>query len=334
MPQSAYARSNGIHHPAPGAYAASHPQPNGFGQPNGYRPSPSPYLQSPPAGVMTSSMKPSMKSQQEQMHQSQRNVTYDPHQNGFSRPPPPSTFANTATTPSNVQQVQASNGGQARDYASPHASAQFLVNSTPYANGKMPNMASSPTPSLSATQGQTCIRFSPSGQGTSANSHAYVPNDNQPAPSAYSPMKHASPPAAHARNSSNSNGHAPLNSQTSATRDLTKTSHSPVMGPRAPTLESSSPKAPAAGISPIKHDAPSQSSPNSMSRQADDLPTVEAQNYCGTVSTLPLTKQHPLSSPLPPASGGPSLAAAPALEPTVGTENCQGKALQPPVKRA
>lgn len=333
MLHNAYARSNGINHPAPSTYASSHQQPNGPAQqPNGYRPPAPSYLQSAPKGVTASPMEPSMSPQQQQIHRNQPAASYNPHQNGFARQRPPSSSLSAAMTPSNSQQARPFHEGQARTYAPSYGAPQSFSDTTPYTNGHMPNMASSPTPSLSATQGQTSVRFSPSGHNTSANGPAYVPNNNQPAPAAYSPMKHASPPAAHVRNFSNSNGQPLGNSQTPATVDPAQKSHSPVVGPHAPTLQSSSPKAPAAGISPVKHDLPPSSPPNSISRDVD-IPRPDIPDSSGTLSNLPPTKQHPSSSPLPPALGIPSLQSVPALKPNVGTENQQGKALQPPVKR-
>ena len=83
-------------------------------------------------------------------------------------------------------------------------------------NGDLPQFSSTspqtrPTPSLSATQGNTDVRFSPTAQPTPvspnrtssnllnlANSpgaaQAYSPSSGRPAPGASSPVKHASPP--------------------------------------------------------------------------------------------------------------------------------------------
>lgn len=185
-----------------------------------------------------------------------------------------------------------------------------------------PSIAASPTPSLSATQGQTNVRFSPTGHGHGAHGNAYMTNDNFPTPAAYSPIKRASPPPAHGgapglfqtpRAGSDGTGEVPTGCATSIT------------GANAPTLSSPKTHEKIAGISPVKHDLP-PSSPLQMPAQGTQYQREPLVN-----STM-LDKNDKDLRYL--ARPGSSFVAAPlALQPNIGLENGVGKALEPPVKR-
>lgn len=88
---------------------------------------------------------------------------------------------------------------------SSYSNGPSMTSPQPSSNPSAPPMiADSPTPSLSATQGSTDVRFSPSQPLSSFSSNnttsnpphlAYAPTVNQPAASAYSPRKQSSPPS-------------------------------------------------------------------------------------------------------------------------------------------
>ncbi|KAB8339144.1 hypothetical protein FH972_022080 [Carpinus fangiana] len=183
--------------------------------------------------------------------------------------------------------------------------------------------AGSPTPSLSATQGNTNVRFSPTQpqSGSFTGSLAYTPVSNKPSAAAYSPTKKigSSPPQPQiARLNS------PLTSTTGTNPSPYALNAGSFAAGRPPSSQASVIPDAAAGVSPVKHDvASSPAAPASSSSHQTGL----------GISSYPLAapSHPPGGSPANSFAGAGSMGTAPTLSPNV---NAGATNLNPPVKKA
>lgn len=248
---------------------------------------------------------------------------HDPSRNAFQKQSRPiSSPRPSSSSSANVQAAGGLHGSQLGHFASPYPRQTVHQNATPQSSAQNQWMTS-PTPSLSATQGQTNIRFSPASQTQPGHAHTYMPNNNNPSPAGYSPMKQHSPAS-----SSHGLSNAQQSSSFRSTSNGHKASHSNG-AINAPTLQSSSPNQGdrAAGISPTKHDMP-PSSPSFAGQMQHPKPSPQPE-----FEGLGNSPTKSMGSPLPRPSNVPTISSPPSLQPNVGTENGTGKALEPPVKK-
>lgn len=239
---------------------------------------------------------------------------------------------------------------------SPFNNATFT--SPPSKPYPQPSINHSPTPSLSATQGSTAVRFSPSQPKPSSanpNPHlAYQPTSNHPTASAYSPQKQASSPPqhypptwqqttphvhAHSQHQPVQYQQAPMTNgyhHTMATTPIANTML-PAPSPAGSAISASSPHFPptpytatsaASGISPTKHANPSQGA---------QQPAVQMQMPALSPSSAAYPHPHTHKNAHANVQETPAeiLEGAPTLSPSVNVHPAGGKGVDViPVKKA